>query len=615
MIKTLQDIRAAAEEYNSKVSKYEKHVLVCGGGSCISSNCRDVKDTVERLLKEKGLSDKIRLTVTGCAGLCALGPIVIVNPGRIFYVNVDAEKAADIVGEHLAGGKILEKYTYYDSKNGKHIPCADDIPFYKNQVKIALRHCGTVDFESLESALAAGGFEAAYKAIATMRPESVVEEIKKSNLRGRGGAGFPTGLKWEAGLKSRGEKKFIVCNADEGDPGAFMDRSLIEGDPFGLIEGMMIGGFAIGASKGYVYVRAEYPIAVERLESALEASRRAGLLGKDIFGTGFCFDIEIRIGAGAFVCGEETALMASIEGERGEPRQKPPFPFQKGLFGSPTIINNVETFANVPAIIQNGSDWFRSYGTGKSQGTKVFALAGSVVNTGIVEVPMGIKLRELIFDVGGGITGGKKFKAAQIGGPSGGCLTESSLDESIDYDNLIALGAMMGSGGLIVMDEDTCMVDTARFFLDFIQDESCGKCVPCRIGTKRMLEILTRITKGGGRPEDIEELQELSAVIRDTAMCGLGNTSPNPVLSTLRYFKNEYIEHIENKYCPAHVCKALLLYKIIDENCIGCGACTRACPVNAISGTLKKPHLIDTEKCIRCGTCVDKCKFGAIKIV
>ena len=394
-----------------------------------------------------------------------------------------------------------------------------------------------------------------------------------------------------------------------------MDRSLIEGDPFGLIEGMMIGGYAIGASKGYVYVRAEYPIAVERLNAALVTSRKAGLLGGNIFGTKFSFDIEIRIGAGAFVCGEETALMASIEGERGEPRQKPPFPFQKGLFGSPTIINNVESFANIPAIIQNGADWFRSYGTGKSQGTKVFALAGNVINTGIVEVPMGIKLRELIFNVGGGIIGGKKFKAAQLGGPSGGCLTEECLDESIDYDNLITLGAMMGSGGCIIMDEDTCMVDTARFFLDFIQDESCGKSVPCRIGTKRMLEILTRITKGQGKLEDIDNLQELSASIRDTAMCGLGNTSPNPVMSTLRYFRQEYLDHIERKYCAAHVCKALLLYVITEENCIGCGACTRACPVNAISGVIKKPHIIDTEKCIRCGTCVDKCKFGAIKTV
>jgi len=615
MIKTMDELKKIAAEYKARYSSLERHVLICGGGSCISSGCAEAREITEKFIKEAGLEGKVGLTFTGCMGLCALGPVMLVEPERTFYVNVDAKKAAEIVDRHLIGGKIVKKYTYYDALKKKYIPCIDDIPFFKGQVKIALRHCGSVDFASLDSAIAAGGFEAAHKALTSMTPKEVVEEIKKSNLRGRGGGGFPTGLKWEAGLSAPGPQKYLVCNADEGDPGAFMDRSLIEGDPYGLIEGMLIGGYAIGADMGYVYVRAEYPIAVQRLGDALETARQTGILGKNIFGTDFNFDIEIRIGAGAFVCGEETALMASIEGERGEPRQKPPFPFQKGLFGSPTIINNVETFANVPAIIQKGADWFASYGYGRSQGTKVFALAGDVVNTGIVEVPMGITLRELIFDIGGGIIGEKKFKAAQLGGPSGGCLTEDALDAHVDYDTLLSLGAMMGSGGCIIMDDDTCMVDTARFFLDFIQDESCGKCVPCRIGTKRMLEILEKITKGQGQPGDIDDLRELADSIKDTAMCGLGNTSPNPVLSTLRYFEDEYKEHIEKKYCRAHICKALMRYEINEESCIGCNLCVRVCPSDAITGVLKKAHHIDPEKCISCGTCMEKCRFGAIRVV
>ena len=583
----LEKIKKSASESNQSG---EKHILVCGGGGCISTGCAETRGAVSSYLNEKGLS--VRTTFTGCMGLCAFGPLLLVEPEGVLYVKVTPSMAREIIDSHVAGGQVVEAFTYYSQQDKKHIPLMKDIPFFSEQVKIALRNCGKIDFSSLEAYIAVGGFSAAAKALTGMSPKDVVEEVKRSGLRGRGGGGFPTGVKWEAGLNAKGEQKYITCNADEGDPGAFMDRSLIESDPFGLIEGMMIAAYAIGASKGFIYVRAEYPLAVSRLNAAIDQARSAGLLGENILKTKFSFDLEVRIGAGAFVCGEETALMSSVEGKRGEPVQKPPFPFERGLFGFPTIINNVETFANVPPILEKGADWYASFGVGKSKGTKVFALAGDIVNAGIAEVPMGIPLGDLIFKIGGGIPKGKSFKAAQMGGPSGGCLTKKQLNASVDYETLTSLGAIMGSGGLVVMSEDTCMVDTARYFLDFIQDESCGKCVPCRIGTKRMLEILERITKGEGKPEDIAALHELSDTIKETAMCGLGQTAPNPVLSTMLYFGNEFDEHINSHRCEAGVCSSMFI-----------SPCQNACPagvnVPGYMALIQEGRFMDAYRLIR----------------
>jgi NADH-quinone oxidoreductase subunit F len=569
LIKKKDDLQEIKKAYQDQNKKYRHQILVCAGAGCVSSDCYTVRDAVLEQIKALSLKDSVKVYETGCMGTCAVGPVMLILPERIFYTELSAETAQKIVKAHIVDNKVLEEYTFFDHALNKHIPKIDDINFFKEQVRIALRNCGILEYNNIEAYIASGGYEAAAKAFTSMTDKQVVDEIKASGLRGRGGAGFPTGIKWEAGRKAEGDMKYIVCNADEGDPGAFMDRSIIEGDPHTLIEGMMIGGYAIGANKGYVYVRAEYPLAVERLGEAIEQAREYGLLGENIFGSGFNFDLEIRIGAGAFVCGEETSLMSSIEGSRGEPRQKPPFPFEKGLFEKPTIINNVETFASVPVIIEKGGDWYTQYGTEKAHGTKVFALAGDIVNTGIIEVPIGMPLGEIIFKIGGGLLDKKAFKAAQIGGPSGGCVTQENLNVPTDYESLTMLGAIMGSGGLIAMNEDTCMVDTARYFMDFIQDESCGKCVACRVGTKRMLEILERITRGEGQEGDIELLEELGSVIKDSAMCGLGQTAPNPVLSTIKYFRDEYEEHIQKKYCRAGVCSDLFI-----------SPCENSCPAN-----------------------------------
>ncbi|NLM20172.1 MAG: NADH-quinone oxidoreductase subunit NuoF [Peptococcaceae bacterium] len=563
----LEDLIKIKKEYNTKQSEFNYQILVCGGGGCISSKCHEVRDALVKCLEKYGLSDKVAVIVTGCMGICALGPVVLIRPDQTFYTEVTPEKMVEIVKSHIINGTVLEKYTYYDKARQLHIPKIHDIPFFKDQVKIALRNCGQIEHSSIDAYIAQNGYFAAAKALSNMSRQEVVDEIKKSGLRGRGGAGFPTGLKWEAGLNAVNGPKYLVCNADEGDPGAFMDRSILEGDPHTIIEGMILGGYAIDANIGYIYVRAEYPIAIERLSAAIEEARRYGLLGKNLFNTDFEFDLEVRIGAGAFVCGEETSLLASIEGHRGEPRQKPPYPFERGLFGKPTIINNVETLANIPAIIHKGAHWFSQFGTENSKGTKVFALAGEIVNTGLVEVPMGISLGNILFKIGDGIPRGKAFKAAQAGGPSGGCITKEYLNTPVDYENITKIGAIMGSGGLIVMNEDTCMVDTAKYFMEFVQEESCGQCVPCRIGVKRMLEILERITQGQGRDGDIELLEELGTYLKETAMCGLGQTAPNPVLSTIRYFREEYEEHIKNKYCRAGVCSDLFL-----------SPCENACP-------------------------------------
>ncbi len=566
-IKTADDLAKVSKQFEDNQKKYEYRILICSGAGCISSNCQAVKEALLKALESLNLHDQVMVTETGCIGTCDLGPVMVVLPDEVFYTKLKPSDIPAIVYSHLITKKVKFDKTYYDKASGRNIPYLKDIKYFTEQQKIVLRNCGRINYASLEEYITRDGYKALAKAIKDMSPANVVEEVKHSGLRGRGGAGFSTGIKWESGLKAAGDEKYIVCNADEGDPGAFMDRSILEGDPHSIIEGMMIGGYAIGAHKGYVYVRAEYPLAVERLDLAIRNAREAGLLGKNILGTNFTFDIEIRIGAGAFVCGEETALMASIEGQRGEPRQKPPFPFQAGLFGKPTIINNVETFANVPPIILKGSQWFSGYGTEGSKGTKVFALAGDICNTGIVEVPMGVTLGQIIFDIGGGIPRKKGFKAAQTGGPSGGCITKDYLNTPIDYDSLVKLGAIMGSGGLITMDEDTCMVDMARFFMEFIQDESCGKCVPCRLGTKRMLEILERITRGEGREGDIELLIELGEMIKETAICGLGQTAPNPVLNMIHYFREEYEEHIKYKYCRAGVCSDLFI-----------SPCQNACP-------------------------------------
>jgi NADP-reducing hydrogenase subunit HndC len=592
---------------------YRSHVLVCSGTGCTSSGSAEIIEKMQEELKKQGLDQEVKIVRTGCFGLCEAGPIMVIYPEGAFYSRVQASDVPEIVAEHLLKGRIVERLIHRDDKTHDIEISLNQVEFYKKQVRVALRNCGVIDPENIDEYIAFDGYKALGICLTEKTPQDVIDIISQSGLRGRGGGGFPTGTKWKFGAAAKGDKKYIVCNADEGDPGAFMDRSVLEGDPHSVIEAMAIAAYAIGSDMGYVYVRAEYPIAVQRLQIAIDQAREYGLLGKKIFGTDFNFDLEIRLGAGAFVCGEETALLESIEGRRGEPRPKPPFPANRGLFGRPTIINNVETFANVPPIILKGAEWFASMGTEKSKGTKVFALGGKINNTGLVEIPMGTTLREIIYEIGGGIPGGKKFKAAQTGGPSGGCIPTEMLDVPIDYDSLTAIGSMMGSGGLIVMDEDNCMVDVAKFFLDFTVDESCGKCPPCRIGTKRMLEILKRITAGEGQEGDIEKLIELGENIKAGALCGLGKTAPNPVLSTIKYFRDEYEAHIREKRCPAGYCQSLLSYEIIPEKCVGCSMCARACPVEAISGQLKKPYKIDKEKCIKCGACLDKCKFGAIK--
>lgn len=591
---------------------YRSHVLVCGGTGCTSSGSEQIVGALEAEIKQVGLDEEVKVIKTGCFGLCALGPIMIIYPEGAFYSRVKVEDISEIVGEHLVKGRIVTRLLYDETVQKDEIQSLNETQFYKKQHRVALKNCGVIDPENINEYIAFDGYQALGKVLTEMTPDEVIQLMKDSGLRGRGGAGFPTGLKWSFAKASVDDQKYVACNADEGDPGAFMDRSVLEGDPHVLIEAMAIAGYAIGANQGFVYVRAEYPIAVKRLQIAIEQANENGLLGKNIFGSGFDFDLEIRLGAGAFVCGEETALMTSIEGRRGEPRPRPPFPAVKGLFGKPSVLNNVETYANVPQIVLNGAEWFRSMGTEKSAGTKVFAVGGKIHNTGLVEVPMGTTLREIVEEIGGGIPNGKKFKAAQTGGPSGGCIPASHLDIQIDYDNLLSIGSMMGSGGLIVMDEDTCMVDIAKFFLEFTVDESCGKCAPCRIGTKRLYEILDRITKGKGELEDIPRLKELSKFIKENSLCGLGQTAPNPVLSTLNFFEDEYLAHITEKRCPSGVCKNLLHYSIIEEKCKGCTLCARVCPAGAVTGELKNPHKIDQQKCVKCGACMEKCRFGAI---
>lgn len=591
---------------------YRSNVLVCGGTGCTSSNSGEIIKALEREIKARGLEKEVEVVKTGCFGLCALGPIMIVYPEGSFYSMVKVEDIPEIVEEHLLKGRIVKRLLYQETVDGDNIKSLNETPFYAKQQRTALRNCGVINPECIDEYIAMDGYKALEKVLTQMTPDEVIEEIKASGLRGRGGGGFPTGLKWSFAAAQQADQKYVCCNADEGDPGAFMDRSILEGDPHTVLEAMAIAGYAIGSTQGYIYVRAEYPIAVERLRIAINQAHEYGLLGDNIFGTDFSFDVQLRLGAGAFVCGEETALMTSIEGNRGEPRPRPPFPAVKGLFRKPTILNNVETYANITQIILKGADWFNSIGTEKSKGTKVFALGGKIAHTGLVEVPMGTTLREIVEEIGGGVPNGKKFKAAQTGGPSGGCIPAEHLDIPIDYDNLIAIGSMMGSGGLIVMDETTCMVDIAKFFLEFTVDESCGKCTPCRIGTKRLLEMLEKITSGNGTMEDLDKMEKLCYYIKENALCGLGQTAPNPVLSTLHFFRDEYIAHVKDKKCPAGVCKKLLQYSVVEDKCRGCTACARVCPVGAISGKVKEPHKIDTTKCIKCGACMEKCKFGAI---
>jgi NADP-reducing hydrogenase subunit HndC len=593
---------------------YHSHVLVCGGTGCTSSGTPKILEALNKEIKKAGLSNEVSVIQTGCHGLCALGPIVVVYPGATFYSLVKPEDIHEIVNEHLLKGRIVSRLVYDETITEEGITSINETDFYKKQHRIALRNCGVINPECIDEYIATNGYEALGKVLTQYTPEQVIQTILDSGLRGRGGGGFPTGMKWKLAKGNDADQKYVCCNADEGDPGAFMDRSVLEGDPHVVLEAMAIAGYAIGASQGYIYIRAEYPIAVERLSIAISQAREYGLLGNNIFGTDFNFDIELRLGAGAFVCGEETALITSIEGNRGEPRPRPPFPAQKGLFQKPTILNNVETYSNIPQIILNGAEWFSSMGTEKAKGTKVFALGGKINNTGLVEIPMGTTLREVVEEIGGGIPNNKKFKAAQTGGPSGGCIPASHIDIPIDYDNLISIGSMMGSGGLIVMDEDNCMVDIAKFFLEFTVDESCGKCTPCRVGTKRLYEILEKITKGNGTMEDLDKLEDLCKYIKENALCGLGQCAPNPVLSTLHFFKDEYISHVIDKKCPAGVCKALLSYEISADLCKGCTLCSRSCPSDAISGKVKEAHIIDQSKCIKCGVCKDKCRFGAISI-
>ena len=591
---------------------YKMHILVCGGTGCRASASKNIICRLEDCLKERALEDEVQVIATGCFGFCEKGPIVKIMPDNTFYVQVKPEDAEEIVNEHIIKGRKVERLLYKEPSKKVTVSDSKHMEFYKKQLRIALRNCGFIDPENIEECIGRDGYSALAKCLTEMTPEAVIDEIKRSGLRGRGGGGFPTGLKWEFARKYQADQKYVVCNADEGDPGAFMDRSIMEGDPHSVIEAMAICGYSIGASKGLVYIRAEYPLAIERLRIAIEQAEKYGLLGENILGTDFSFHIEIRYGAGAFVCGEETALIHSMEGHRGEPTTKPPFPAESGYLNKPTNVNNVETLANIPVILNKGADWFASIGTERSKGTNVFALAGKINNVGLIEVPMGTTLREVIYEIGGGIKNGKKFKAVQTGGPSGGCLTEKHLDTPIDFDNLLAAGSMMGSGGMIVMDEDDCMVAVAKFYLEFIVEESCGKCSPCRIGNKRLLEILTRITEGKGTMEDLDNLRNLSQVIKDTALCGLGQTSPNPVLSTLEHFYDEYVAHIRDHKCPAGKCKALLSFRIDPQLCVGCTLCSRNCPVDAIIGERKEAHFIDTTKCIKCGTCKDKCKFNAI---
>ncbi len=630
MIRTVDELYSVAESYKVQVemrdgsdkaeSGIRKHVLICGGTGCTSSGSPALRVELEKCLKEKGIENEIKIVTTGCFGLCALGPVMIVYPEGTFYSMVKTEDITEIVDAHLIGGAPVERLQFHEATGDHHVSGLSDMAFYKKQRRIALRNCGVIDPLNIQEYIARDGYKALAKCLTAMTPDEVIQTVLDSGLRGRGGGGFPTGLKWKFASGNRGNvKKYVACNADEGDPGAFMDRSVLEGDPHAVIEAMAIAAYAIGADEGYVYVRAEYPIAIERLQAAIDQAHEEGLLGEHIFGTDFAFDLKIRLGAGAFVCGEETALMTSIEGNRGEPRPRPPFPAVKGLFGQPTILNNVETYANIPQIILHGAEWFTGMGTEKSKGTKVFAIGGKIVNTGLLEVPMGTTLREVIYEIGGGIPNGKQFKAVQTGGPSGGCIPASLMDTPIDYDNLTAMGCMMGSGGMIVMDEDNCMVDIAHFFLEFTVDESCGKCTPCRVGTRRLLEILEKIIAGNGELEDLDRMEELCNYIKSASLCGLGQTAPNPVIATLKFFRDEYIAHIVDKKCPAGVCKKLLQFKIDPEACIGCGKCAKQCPADAIVRTsyIAPGHKlasfeINPTKCVKCGACMDGCKFGAI---
>lgn len=632
-LRTIDDLRAVRAEAAKKLFLREEsnrstgaescgldtgagrmQVLICGGTGCKASSSALICEKMQRYLADKGIADRVDVITTGCFGFCEKGPVVKIIPDNTFYTQVTPDDAYDIVGEHIVGGRRVERLLYVDPKTGRHVSDSKHMDFYRKQMRVALRNCGFIDPENIEEYIAKDGYFALADSILSKTPEDVIEQVKASGLRGRGGGGFPTGLKWGIARKAAAGEKYVVCNADEGDPGAFMDRSIMEGDPHSIVEAMAICGYSIGSSKGLVYIRAEYPLAIHRLKVAIAQARDRGLLGENILGSSFSFDIEIRYGAGAFVCGEETALIHSMEGKRGEPTIKPPFPAEAGYLGKPTNVNNVETLANIPVILTRGAPWFASIGTQKSKGTKVFALAGKINNVGLIEVPMGTTLREVIYEIGGGIKGGKKFKAVQTGGPSGGCLTEKHLDIPIDFDNLLAEGSMMGSGGMIVMDEDDCMVSVARFYLDFTVEESCGKCTPCRIGNKRLLEILNKITQGRGTEEDLKTLSNLGKVIKDTALCGLGQTSPNPVLSTLNHFYYEYLEHVRDHKCRAKQCKALLNYQIDPGLCIGCHLCAKNCPSDAIIGDVRKPHVINSEKCIRCGMCMARCKFKAISV-